>query len=162
MTRSFLRTGLGLWLALLATQGAAQQAGEEPVTGFGVAPTSVTIDAHPGRRAESRFTIVCQKTLEPLRFRIQLMDVGQRKGGVKYPVEAGRGARSAARWITIASEVVVPPKGRQEVPFTISVPPNAQGAYFAYVIVQEVPKRPEFKIVTTVLPTRLAPLSRWK
>ncbi|MGB7061710.1 MAG: hypothetical protein WBF13_05065 [Candidatus Zixiibacteriota bacterium] len=153
MNRFLLRAGLCLWLVLLAQHTAAQETGEEPPQGFGVAPTSVSIDAYPGRKVDSKFTIVTQETKKPTRFSIQVKDVGQRETGSKSPVGVGTGARSAAPWITIASEVVVPPNGRQVVPFTINVPRNAEGAYFAYVVVRAVPERPEAQIVTAIIPT---------
>jgi len=142
-----------LLVALLVTSVTAQQAVDKPASSFGVAPTNINVDAHPGHRMESSVTIACQNTVQPSKFHVTVKDIAQRTEGSKYPVEAGRGARSAARWIAVPSEVIVPPGGRREIPITISVPPNATGAYFAYVIIQATPERPEASMVTAVLPS---------
>jgi len=151
--RSLCIFGLVLMIALLTVKAAAQVTVERPAPSFGVAPTNINLDVHPGTRKESSVTIACQNSLKPSRFRITVKDIDQREEGSKFPVEMGQGARSAARWIAVPSEVIVLPDSRQQVPITISVPPNATGAYFAYVIIQVAPDQPQASMVTAVLPS---------
>lgn len=148
---------VGFWFAvsflLLLQQALAQVTTEQIQRAFTVGPTSVTVDAYPGRRGvKSKVTIVTKNTPKPTRFSIQVMDLAQSKSGAKSAVELGRGVRSAAPWIAISPEVVVPPNARHVVPFTVNVPPNAEGAYFAYVIIQLVPERSEAWMATVIQP----------
>jgi hypothetical protein len=138
---------------LLAAEIAAQPPEPGPPLGFAVTPTSLSLDAQPGRKLESKLTLLCQENLTASRFRITVMDLGQAEAGSTTPVDMGYGTRSAGKWITIASEVEVPPMGRKEVPFAVTVPPNANGAYYAYLIVQVMPDLPEGKMVTEILPS---------
>jgi len=81
------------------------------------------------------------------------MDLGQNESGDKSPVKKGSGARSAAEWISVESEIIIEPGGKKETFFEISVPPNAEGSYFAYLVIQYVPARPEAKMATVVRPS---------
>lgn len=155
MRSSFFYIGFLFFLLLAAQQIMANQTAGVPWRGFAVGPTDVTIDAQSGRRANSKFTIVTQNARKPYRFRIQVMDLGQSETGAKVPVKVGMGARSAARWISIESEVVIQPNSRRVIPFTVSPPPNAKGAYFTYLVVQHVPDYREARMSVGVRPSAL-------
>lgn len=150
-----------IWLfpLLLSSTIQGQPVEEEPMSGFGISPTSITIDARPGQEAEAKFTIATQNTRKPSRFSIQVMDLGQDVSGAITAVEAGTGARSASEFITVASEIIIPPNGREEVPISVNLPPNANGAYFAYLVVRLLPERPEALMAAVVQPAALVAVS---
>lgn len=153
MNRSVLLTGICLLICIPIGTSLAQRVDEESLEGFAVGPTNILIDARPGQRIESVFNIVTRNITKPSRYKIEVMDLGQSELGVTTPVEIGRGARSAANMITVESDVMMQPDEKRAVPVTVSVPANAHGAYFAYLIVQYQPERPQARIGASVRPS---------
>jgi hypothetical protein len=144
--------GFLLIISLFLNTLSAQEVDLSELQGFAVSPLNIEIDSHPGRVQKSNFTIVTQKSPKPFRFSFNVMDLTQTEGGTKNPVEVGMGTRSAAHWITINAAELIKPQTRQRIPFTITVPPYAEGAYFAYIVIQFIPEEVKGKMVTDVRP----------
>jgi len=136
---------------LTAAPGAGQEEGR---AGFALTMDSQTLSGRPGGSVESFLTIAAHGTDRPTRYELQVLDLGQTPMGTTIPVERGLGARSCAGWIQIQNTVEVPPDGEAEVPFTLTIPPDASGGYYAFIQVRYLVERPgEARFAVLVQPT---------
>ena len=125
------------------------------MSSFAVGPLQIKLSVRPGQTLRSSFFIATRKFSKPKIFTITLMDIGQENAFATIPVEIGKGTKSCARWINITNEVQAKPEDRVEVPFTIKVPRNVIGHYFASIDVSTKPKRPKDAQFAVLLKYRL-------
>ena len=146
-------------LPLLLSKPLLGQTENEQLRGFGVTPTVIKIGAVPGRIASSKFTIATHDTKDPVTFKIEIKDMGQNETGDVRAVEIGKGVRSAAEMISIESEIEIQPDDRRDISFTVTVPQDARGAYYAYILVSLKPDRPQAVYAASVIPSATIDIS---
>lgn len=134
-------------------EGHAQK---EQKAGFGLRTDSQVLSGRPGRTVESSLTIVTTGQKRTTHYEIRTMDIGQTSIGTTHPVKRGLGARSCAGWIQIPERVEVPPGGTITVQFSISIPRDATGGYYAYVMVTLLTERPKGEPVVIMVEPALS------
>ncbi|KPJ59635.1 MAG: hypothetical protein AMJ46_10515 [Latescibacteria bacterium DG_63] len=140
--------------AIMVLQSIVGLAQEEGRAGFALTMGSQVLVGRPGSTVESSVTIVTEGTKEATRYEILALDLGQTPMGTTVPVERGQGARSCASWIRIADRVEIPAGESRTVPFSINLPGDARGGYYAYLQVRHVVDRPAGeRLVIMVQPT---------
>jgi hypothetical protein len=138
---------------LLGASGVAAQPAEDYEGGIAVGPLKLVADAVPGQTWHGSFRMVGRGAGQSSEFELDVMDLAQDITGQKTAIERGKGARSAADWIDVVSEVTLAPGEKRDVSVTIRVPSDAYGAYSAYVLVNLRRDEPAEPFATAVVPT---------
>lgn len=139
--------GLGL-LMLLAIPAAAQ----ESLT-LSVTPPLFQLSAAREQVWQSNIKVINSNSYPITVYAnpVNFMPVGEDGRGQFLPVFTDEtGGQTLAEWISITKEaIIIPPEQSQEIPFVVSVPPNAApGGHFAAILIGTKP--PEQKDVTAV------------
>ena len=132
---------------------AAAQGPEEYDAGVAAGPLKLVADVRPGDVWEGSFRMAARAAGTRSIFDLEIADLAQGQNGHKQAVERGQGARSAAGWIDVASEVRLAPGERRDVAVTISVPADAFGAYSGYIVVRLRSDEPTTQLATVIVPT---------
>ncbi|MCK4513346.1 hypothetical protein KAW64_16475, partial [bacterium] len=140
-------------LASAVISDVAAQGPEEYDAGVAAGPLKLVADVRPGEVWEGSFRMAARAAGTPSTFDLEIWDLAQGLTGHKQAVERGRGARSAAGWIDVESEVRLAPGERRDVPVTVSVPADAFGAYSGYIVLRLRSDEPTEQLATTVVPT---------
>jgi hypothetical protein len=122
---------VGVLIVILHDAGYAQA---DEKAGFALSAGTQFLTGRPGRTVESSVNIVTVGTRKTSRFEISVVDLGQMPEGNVGPVESGLGAPSCAAWIEIIERLEIPAGGgNRNVPFSIPIPADARGAYYAFI-----------------------------
>ena len=98
--------------------------------------------AQPGESYSGTFTIV-NASEEPQEAKLYQTDYLTNANGSNTYGRPGSGARSNGAWVSVAPSVVIlPPRSKREVTFTVTVPsdPSLSGSYWSMVMVEGVPR----------------------
>lgn len=117
---------------------------------FTVGPLNLALSGRPNQTISSKITLITRNFDSPETFIIEKMELGQTNGYKSIPVGKGDGSRPCIDWINITNEIEANPDDRIDIPFTIRVPNDAKGSYFAYINVTTKPEQPEGEFVVMV------------
>ena len=140
-----------IWLFFFNTSFAQrQQQDPNQWPSFAVGPLKIQLSGRPGQNVKGAIKLVTRNYKKPANFTIKVMDLGQTSGNSAIPVNFGEGTRFCSDWINIQNEISVIGNEQVEIPFTIQVPREVKGSYFAFINVASKPDRPDGEFVVLV------------
>jgi hypothetical protein len=139
-----------LWLfsfvVWMPVTGRAEQPDEQKGFGISISPSIIRLTAQPGESRET-FVKVWNKSNAPMRFLLDLSDVGNRLAAdgklERLFIAPGTLPHSCAKWILLPeTEFLLPPGEFRDVKVLISVPPDASGGKSGVVFFRGVQESP--------------------